>query len=268
MGFMTEWNRMYDFCMSNRLSKSEILLLHALYMQNNKKDWDAWFEADNQLVQRLTGGLSRQGIVDARNKLKQRGRIDFQDGKKNQKAPLYRMIPFSSKLDIQLDKELDIPLDVQLDVQLDHSTRVDEIRTKEGEPLQKNSPVPYKKIQEMYNRICVGFPKCTVMSEKRKEAVGARFHHGYTFDDFERLFQLAQESDFLKGANKNNWRATFDWLTADANIAKVLDGNYANKGPITSGGPKRGKKSNPSYDLDEFERQMMSEGLTPKAGDG
>lgn len=120
MNFMAEWNRMYDFCMSNKLSKSEVLLLHALYMVNNKKDWDAWFEADNYQVQRLTGGLSRQSINEARNKLKQRGRIEFRDGKKNQQSPFYRIIPFSGILDIQPDIQGDIQGDIQPDIQGDH----------------------------------------------------------------------------------------------------------------------------------------------------
>ena len=33
----------------------------------------------------------------------------------------------------------------------------------------------------------------------------------------------------LKGQNNKNWNATFDWLIADKNMAKVLDGNYADK---------------------------------------
>ena len=45
-------------------------------------------------------------------------------------------------------------------------------------------------------------------------------------DDFRRLFEMAEASDFLKGRNRRNWSATFDWLIADANMAKVLDGNY------------------------------------------
>ena len=52
---------------------------------------------------------------------------------------------------------------------------------------------------------------------------------GYNVDDFKELFEKAEASDFLKGANDRNWSATFDWLIKDANMAKVLDGNYSNK---------------------------------------
>lgn len=87
--------------------------------------------------------------------------------------------------------------------------------------------IPYAAIRDAYNEICQSFPKCNSLSDKRKAAIRARIHSGgYTFADFQRLFRKAEASAFLRGENKKNWRATFDWLLADANMAKVLDGNY------------------------------------------
>lgn len=87
--------------------------------------------------------------------------------------------------------------------------------------------IPYAAIRDAYNEICQSFPKCNALSDKRKAAIRARIHSGgYTFADFQRLFRKAEASTFLRGENKKNWRATFDWLLADANMAKVLDGNY------------------------------------------
>ena len=40
---------------------------------------------------------------------------------------------------------------------------------------------------------------------------------------------MAEGSSFLKGKNDRNWSATFDWMVKDANMAKILDGNYADK---------------------------------------
>ena len=44
------------------------------------------------------------------------------------------------------------------------------------------------------------------------------------------MFQNAESSSFLNGKNDRNWTATFDWLIKDGNMAKVLEGNYADKG--------------------------------------
>lgn len=91
---------------------------------------------------------------------------------------------------------------------------------------ERAAAVPYEEIRNLYNSICVSFPKCTVMSDARKKAVAARFKSGHELDDFRQLFQKAEASGFLKGRNGRNWRADFDWLIKDANFAKVIDGNY------------------------------------------
>lgn len=84
----------------------------------------------------------------------------------------------------------------------------------------------YATIRELYNSVCGSYPRLVKMSEARKKAINARMKTGYTLDDFQTLFEMAEASDFLKGKNKRNWSATFDWLVSDSNMAKVLDGNY------------------------------------------
>lgn len=84
----------------------------------------------------------------------------------------------------------------------------------------------YATIRELYNSVCGSYPRLVKMSDARKRAISARLKTGYTLDDFRLLFEKAEASDFLKGANKRNWSATFDWLISDTNMAKVLDGNY------------------------------------------
>lgn len=113
----------------------------------------------------------------------------------------------------------------------------------------------YQQIADLYNDICVSFPKVNKLSDKRKKAISARLKI-YGIDDFRRLFEMAQQSDFLKGGNNRDWSATFDWLITDSNMAKVLDGNYKNK----AGANKKGKQTfdQRSYDYDELERQLIA----------
>ena len=93
----------------------------------------------------------------------------------------------------------------------------------------KEKNIDYLKIISMYNETCVSLPKVKALSESRKAAIRARLNTDYTYEDFEKLFEKAQASNFLKGANNHNWRATFDWLIKDNNMAKVLEGNYDNR---------------------------------------
>ena len=88
--------------------------------------------------------------------------------------------------------------------------------------------INYQLIADMYNETCISFPKLTKLSENRKKAIRARLKT-YSIDDIKKAFEMAEESDFLKGANNRNWSANFDWLMNDNNLAKVLDGNYQNK---------------------------------------
>lgn len=88
--------------------------------------------------------------------------------------------------------------------------------------------IDYQQIADMYNNTCVSFPRLTKLSEKRKKAIKARLKM-YTIEDFQKLFEMAESSSFLKGQNSRNWSANFDWLTTDTNMAKVLDGNYVDK---------------------------------------
>lgn len=83
-------------------------------------------------------------------------------------------------------------------------------------------------IIDLYNSICLSYPKVTKLSEARKKTIKARLNT-YTMDDLKKLFTIAEESDFLKGKNDRNWSCTFDWLLKDSNMAKVLDGNYSKR---------------------------------------
>jgi len=103
--------------------------------------------------------------------------------------------------------------------------------------------VDYQQIADMYNEICISFPRVRNLSEARKKAIKARLKT-YSVEDFRALFKQAEQSDFLKGGNKRNWTATFDWLIQDGNMAKVLDGNYDNNGGPNDGSFESGIETN------------------------
>ena len=91
--------------------------------------------------------------------------------------------------------------------------------------------IPFNKIKDLYNDICKSFPRCVSMTANRKKAIAARLNeYNKGIEIFATLFRMAEASSFLKGKNSRDWRASFDWLLKSANMAKVLEGNYNDKG--------------------------------------
>ncbi len=80
---------------------------------------------------------------------------------------------------------------------------------------------------DLYHSICISYPRIIQISEARKWAIQARLKV-YTLEQIKTVFEKAEASMFMKGANKRNWTADFDWLLNDANIVKVLEGKYDN----------------------------------------
>ena len=77
------------------------------------------------------------------------------------------------------------------------------------------------------------------------------------------MFTKAESSDFLKGSNSKDWRASFDWLMKDSNFAKVLEGNYDNKPSPPNSPPKVGGKTRleneHDYDVSILERALFGD---------
>ena len=117
---------------------------------------------------------------------------------------------------------------------------------------ERGKETNFQMIVDLYNEICVSFPRVTKLSESRKKAIKARLKQ-YSVEDFKELFRKAEESDFLKGQSNLNWSANFDWLIRDTSMVKVLEGYYRN------GEPKQFKNSDSRkvknlYDNEEYEQ--------------
>lgn len=114
-----------------------------------------------------------------------------------------------------------------------YTTKGEKEKSEITAPLNENPPekIPFNKIKIMYNEICKSFPRCMSLTDNRKKAIAARWkEYGQGIAPFVSLFHTAEASSFLKGRNPRNWSASFDWLLKSANMAKVLEGNYNDKG--------------------------------------
>lgn len=129
----------------------------------------------------------------------------------------------------------------------DNDRTVDESWYESSHESRATPKNDYQQIVDLYNSICTSFPSVRSLSDARRKAIKARLNT-YTVEDFKQCFENAEASSFLKGGNDSNWTATFDWLIKDTNMAKVLDGNYADKPGKGDWKPSLGN----SFDTDDF----------------
>lgn len=231
MNYIAQINAFWDSATTNPLSTGQVSLYFALLHVCNRSNWTEWFAAPNQVLSVLTG-LSRSGILKARNELKQRGLIDFQE--KATKATRYKItIANSTQVSTQIGVQNSTQDGVQVGMQISDTLYKHKQKQKQNikntATAVQEMPELFEEqiaaIREFYDSVCGSYPRPVKLSEARKEEIRARLKDGYTVEDFRKLFELAEASDFLKGNNNRSWSATFDWLIADANMAKVLAGN-------------------------------------------
>lgn len=127
--------------------------------------------------------------------------------------------------------------------------------------------VTCKQVVDLYHSICTSYPSVKTLSEARRKAIKARLNT-YSLDDFRTLFEKAEASAFLKGSNDRNWTANFDWLIKDANMAKVIDGNYDKQQRPKGSKPSSMNKFNNfpqrDYDFDTLEQQLLNSQQEPQ----
>lgn len=179
--------------------------------------------------------------VDRLSELREYNRIAKQKSREKQKALQ------APKADVN---------DKSMTSQSCQGTDIDKDKETDKELDKKKEKIDYQLIADMYNSICHSLPSVRSLSDARKTAIRARLKK-FTVDDFKAVFQKAEASSFLKGEN-GGWAASFDWLIKEANMIKVLEDTYADKGKST------GRKENvpgwlmrPSMELGNAELEAI-----------
>lgn len=127
---------------------------------------------------------------------------------------------------IDIEKEIDIDINT-------HTSKLPPEPEKDPDPeedLRKDPQerVNYKEIADLYNKTCKSFPKVMKMTSGRKKKIRSIIK-AYSLEDLKKVFEKAENSRFLKGNGSRGWTANFDWLITEANVVKVLEGNYDNR---------------------------------------
>jgi len=108
---------------------------------------------------------------------------------------------------------------------------------------EKKEKTDFNRIMDSFNSICISLPKIKSMTDRRKKKINTRLKDlGGNVDLLEDIFHRVEASDFLTGriATEEDWIASFDWIIKNQdNLAKIMEGNYDNKGKPEQSGHSR-----------------------------
>lgn len=244
MNYIAEINGFERWLETHPLPTLAQLLWYKLLYWSSRSGWPEWTQVDNRRLMVSLQIAREASLTESRERLVNAGLIEYQKGRKGIPGR-YRMISFSENpteypynMKVQTEAQ-SVVYPVCNPVVYSEVQTVDIINNKQKQKQEKSNTdvLPEKSdafsdqiatIREFYNSVCGSYPRLTKLSEANKRSLRARLRSGYTVEDFKRMFELAEASDFLKGKNDRNWSATFDWMIADANMAKILKGNYRN----------------------------------------
>lgn len=122
-------------------------------------------------------------------------------------------------------------LDLNLDLEKEVSAPPHGKECKERDnPVRQASPseTAPEELLAIYEAERGSLPPAHILTAERRGKCAQWLAAGFTADDFRSAVRRAARTPFLAGAGERGWRASFDWLIADAsNARKVLHGEYA-----------------------------------------
>lgn len=207
----------------------------------NSLSWKQPFgHSDRYLSARLR--MSVPTVREAKNRLKQRGLIDF-------KAPLKASKGFDGQTKFwfptvqenctdALTEGYTVPLtDDETEAYSNNKPNKTKLKNKSNSselPCQASRPdtdkINYPHLVDFFNvetKGVFGLVRYPI-SENRKKMIRARIRE-YGKEVFAQAVKQAYASDYLKGNNRYNFKMSFDWMIKPSNFEKIISGNYENR---------------------------------------
>ena len=191
-------------------------------------------------------GLSERNVRTAIKHLKDTGEVTVKSHSKFSIVTINNYNQYQS-YDRQLtgDRQADdrqVTGDRQASDNNERKIKKDKESKKDKEGVQPDKPAAsspsssqINEVVNLYHKICISYPKVAVISDELKSAL-KKLLGKYSVEQIRTVFETAEKSDFLKGVNKRDWQASFEWLIKENNFVKVLNGNYNNPQKYNSDG--------------------------------
>lgn len=129
--------------------------------------------------------------------------------------------PHEDNLNTTLSQLEDNSDDVSTTRQDKDKTKQDKNKTRQDEDKTKQTAADVSSVISLAIEVCNWLEVPTGVSTKTHQLIQ---NYGYTNDDYRKLFEMANESNFLRGGGDRGWIATFDWLIE--HMDEVTGGKY------------------------------------------
>lgn len=121
----------------------------------------------------------------------------------------------------------------------------------------------YEKVQEIFNKTCIFFKPCSVITKTRSDKI-KKLLKQFSFEDVKEVFEKANNNVFLQGKNEYGWVASFDWLIEIDNFVRVKEDCFGSSRTIKDPMPAINKAQNGRNP--DFLRLLESESKGKHAG--
>lgn len=188
--------------------------------------------------------LPKMTISRCRDKLSQRGLIQYVKGDRKVKNPCYFLCGVTNDVTNSVtntlpkcDQYVTNPKEkVSPTPPLKENNIYNNKENSSNEELKKgklSSPTSSERMdwgafmQTFNDMLAPAVPKIQTMSESRRQRVKAIVKE-FGKTSIMTAFEKIRTSDFLMGHNKTGWHCDFDWIFKKNNFIKILEGNYDN----------------------------------------
>lgn len=156
---------------------------------------------------------------------------EFKDSDEKSKKSKEKQLVFEKAKKAKETKKADCDNECECDCECDK----EEYDSNESYRSQAGT---YDHIIDLWNTLAqYGIPKIKTIDGERRRLVRARlkqYEKQYGDKVFDEIIARIRGSDFLQGKSDNPFLLSFDWAIKPRNCAKILEGNYENRGDYDS----------------------------------
>lgn len=122
----------------------------------------------------------------------------------------------------------------------------------------RTSRLDAEQVAALYTELCPSLPTISMPLTKYRWRAVEQLLAQYPDETLiRRIFQKAEDSDYLKGCDNYGWKADFDWLIDLRHVPRILEGAYdhlweSKKRGTAKGGYAPADSQPPTYDMGEY----------------